>query len=260
MAGLAPVQEESNRILEIQQDERRHFEEFSTIYMNLTGVQPTPQLNEGCHDTYRDALTFAFKDEQETVDFYLDLADRAQNPHIKQVFKRAAADEQNHAVWFLFLSRDPERTSTKRQNDFGAVGALNAQTLTLPQMLTYAMQDEYLAQARYDAILAAFGYIPTFYQIKEAELRHIAALNALFERYQIPMPENIAQTLVSTPEIVKNAFAAGVQGEIDNIAMYDKFLTYELPADLSIVFNQLRNASRNHLAAFEKGLGREFTS
>jgi hypothetical protein len=42
-------------------------------------------------------------------------------------------------------------------------------------MLTHALQDEYLAQASYDNILGNFGYIRTFAQIKDAELRHINA-------------------------------------------------------------------------------------
>ncbi|QHT48099.1 DUF2202 domain-containing protein [Bacillus sp. SB49] len=142
------------------------------------------------------------------------------------------------------------------RQDYGAVGALNAATLTIPQMLTYALQDEYLAQARYADIINKFGSIRTFVQIKEAEMRHIYALWQLFDRYQIPLPEDTSASLVTTPETIKAAYAAGVQGEIDNIAMYEKFLTFQLPPDIRIVFNSLRNASVNHLSAFERGLAR----
>lgn len=140
--------------------------------------------------------------------------------------------------------------------DYGAIGALNALTQTLPQMLTYAIQDEYLAQARYEDILQKFGYVRTFAQIKEAEMRHINALLPLFERYQVPLPEDISQVFVTTPETIKDAYAAGVQGEIDNIAMYDRFLSFDLPPDVRTVFTQLRNVSLNHLDAFERGLTR----
>ncbi|MBK5441663.1 hypothetical protein JFU13_01025 [Peribacillus sp. TH24] len=34
--------------------------------------------------------------------FYLGIADEVTNPSIKEAFRRAAADEQNHAVWFLY--------------------------------------------------------------------------------------------------------------------------------------------------------------
>lgn len=70
-------------------------------------------------------------------------------------------------------------TQQTRQVNYGAKGALNAGRLTLPQMLTFAIQDEYLAQARYNEILRNFGDIRTFVQIKEAELRHINALLSL---------------------------------------------------------------------------------
>lgn len=103
LADLSPDQTEREQILEIQQDERRHFETFSGIYMNLTGMQPSPQLIEECPDTYLEGLEFSFRDEQEAVDFYLDIADKAQDPYIKESFQRAAKDEQNHAVWFLFF-------------------------------------------------------------------------------------------------------------------------------------------------------------
>jgi rubrerythrin len=36
------------------------------------------------------------------LDLYLDLAEKAPDPLMKKQIKRAAADEQNHAVWFLY--------------------------------------------------------------------------------------------------------------------------------------------------------------
>ncbi|WP_174727048.1 ferritin family protein [Mesobacillus harenae] len=259
LSKLAPATVESKQILEIRKDERRHFEEFNRIYVNLTGRKHSPEISEECPDTYNEGLEFAFKDEQETVDFYLDIADKAQDPLIKETFRRAAADEQNHAVWFLyFLTKNHRRSHCERQNaeNYGAKGALNSTTLTLPKMLTYAIQDEYLAQARYDNILDAFGYIRTFSQIKEAEIRHINALLPLFDRYQVPLPADISQSFIITPENLKAAYAAGVEGEIDNISMYERFLTFDLPADVRTIFTQLRNASLNHLSAFERGLAR----
>jgi len=103
LARLAPNEETRNRILEIRSDEIRHYHTFSQIYHALTGRQPTPQINEGCPSAYIAGINFAFEDEQKTVDFYLDIADKATSPYVKERFKRAAADEQSHAVWFLYL-------------------------------------------------------------------------------------------------------------------------------------------------------------
>ncbi|MDZ5472931.1 ferritin family protein [Bacillus sp. 31A1R] len=257
LAKMAPTNVEKQKIFEIQKDEKRHLDEFSKIHTNLTGKNPSYQITEECPDQYKAGIEFAFNDEQEAVDFYLDIADKAADPLIKERFRRAAADEQNHAVWFLyFIHQNQNNHSNRQTQNYGAQGALNASTLTIPQMLTYALQDEYLAQARYDDILRNFGNIRTFAQIKEAELRHINALLPLFQRYQVPLPSNESQSFVTTPESIKAAYAAGVKGEKENISMYERFLTLNIPNDVRIVFSQLRNASLNHLAAFERGLAR----
>ncbi|TJY42269.1 ferritin-like domain-containing protein [Cohnella pontilimi] len=103
LARLAPNEEVRRQILEIRQDEIRHFHIFSQIYTVLTGRQPVPQITESCPAEYRAGLQFAFKDEQDTVDFYLAASDQARDPFIKESFRRIAADEQNHAVWFLYF-------------------------------------------------------------------------------------------------------------------------------------------------------------
>ncbi|WP_251548589.1 ferritin-like domain-containing protein [Neobacillus muris] len=102
LANLAGNQKEREQILEIRQDEIKHYQHFVQIYQNLTGSQPQPKITEDCPSTYLEGLEFALQDEQKTVDFYLDISDYVTDPMIKEVFKRAALDEQNHAVWFLF--------------------------------------------------------------------------------------------------------------------------------------------------------------
>jgi rubrerythrin len=97
----APTKAIREQINEIRQDEIKHYKAFTQIYYTLTGQQPQPKVTEECPEKYKAGLLAAFKDEQETVDFYLDIAEQAQNPYIKHAFTRAAADEQNHAVWFL---------------------------------------------------------------------------------------------------------------------------------------------------------------
>lgn len=143
---------------------------------------------------------------------------------------------------------------TPLPSDYGAKGALQDSAITLDEALTYALQDEYLAQARYDVIIEKFGSIRPFIQIKTAEQRHISALLPLFQKYKITVPENTAKQYTSAPNTLKDAFQAGVDGEIDNIAMYDKLAAADLPSDVKTVFKRLGNASRNHLEAFKRGL------
>ncbi|MGP4040547.1 ferritin-like domain-containing protein [Gracilibacillus sp. D59] len=104
LAKMAPNSKQINQILEIQNDEKKHLKDFTNIYVNLTGQKPTYTITENCPNNYRDGIDFAFNDEQEAVDFYLDMADRT-GANIKETFTRAAADEQNHAVWFLYFMR-----------------------------------------------------------------------------------------------------------------------------------------------------------
>jgi rubrerythrin len=102
LANLAPNEKEKSRILEIRQDESKHYQQFDQIYTRLTGRKPQPKISEECPEVYLNGLEFALQDEQTTVDFYMEVADGTSDPTIKEAFQRAAADEQNHAVWFLY--------------------------------------------------------------------------------------------------------------------------------------------------------------
>ncbi|HET7615554.1 MAG TPA: ferritin-like domain-containing protein [Bacillales bacterium] len=103
LAKRAGNDKERERIQEIRQDEIHHYRTFAQIFMQLTGRQPSPQITEECPKGYCQGLAFAVEDEQKTVDFYNEIADRARDPHIHSSFARAALDEQNHAVWFLYF-------------------------------------------------------------------------------------------------------------------------------------------------------------
>lgn len=104
LAALAPDERQRKQILEIRDDEIKHFQTFTRIYNSLTGRQPQPKMTETClFDSYAAGLEFAIEDEQETVDFYLEVADGAADRTIRKAFRRAVADEQNHAVWFLYF-------------------------------------------------------------------------------------------------------------------------------------------------------------
>ena len=157
--------------------------------------------------------------------------------------------------FFVFTFSHLEVKAEAPPEDFGAKGALQDSSITLKEALTYAIQDEYLAQSRYDAIIKEFGEIRPFTQIKMAEQRHITALLPLFTRYNITVPENNANQYTTTPKTLKEAFEAGVQGEIDNIAMYEKLAALsDLPQDVRTVMTKVGDASKNHLAAFKNGL------
>lgn len=112
LAKLAPNEEARNQILEIRNDEIKHYQVFTHIYFFLTRRQPTPQIIEQCETEYAAGLRASFKDEQKTTDFYLDIAEKSSDPFIKETFRRASADEQNHAVWFLYYLTGDNRIMT----------------------------------------------------------------------------------------------------------------------------------------------------
>ena len=83
-----------------------------------------------------------------------------------------------------------EQDKTLTLSGYGSEGALNDTTLSLADMLTYAVQDEYLARAEYDRILTQYGSIRPFTNIIRAEETHIDTLLPLFAEYGIAAPKD----------------------------------------------------------------------
>jgi hypothetical protein len=142
------------------------------------------------------------------------------------------------------------------QADLGARGAEGRSSLTVEQMLTYAIQDEYLARAEYELIIEEYGSLRPFTNIVAAEQRHIEWVTELLDDYGYVLPEDTARMYVVLPEDLKSSFETGVQAEIDNIAMYESFLQADLPADVRDLFERLQRSSENHLRAFRNNLNR----
>ncbi len=149
---------------------------------------------------------------------------------------------------------DSQVVMAEGEYDFGAKTALETDELTIEQMLSYAIQDEYLARQEYELIIEEYGEQRPFTNIIQAEETHIEWLTELYDEYGYDMPEDNAIDYAVLPDSLETAFDVGVQAEIDNIAMYEKFMESELPDDIRSVFTQLRDASLNHLAAFERGV------
>lgn len=124
---------------------------------------------------------------------------------------------------------------------------------TLQEMLTYAIEDEYKARAEYELIIEKMDGGRPFTNIVKSEETHIALLKPLFEAHNIQLPEDSAGEHVFLPYTIDEALKIGVQAEIDNIAMYEKFLSQDLPEDVESAFERLKNASQNHLKAFKRG-------
>jgi hypothetical protein len=147
-------------------------------------------------------------------------------------------------------------TAFAADTEFGSAAVTEDKTYTLSEMLTYAIEDEYLAHAEYEKIIDSFGAQTPFTNILKAEETHIARLEPLFTEYGVTKPEDNADSYTVVPSSLLEAMKTGVTAEINNIAMYEKFLSQDLPDDVRLVFTALKNASENHLAAFERGVDR----
>ena len=147
---------------------------------------------------------------------------------------------------------------TLAEDSYGSAAVTAGQTYTLEQMLTLAMQDEYMAQAQYAAIMGAYGSDAPFANVIKGEATHIALLNTLFDTYGLTVPADLTAGKVTAPASLDDAYAAGVTIENANIAMYQTFLAQnDLPDDARGVFIALQNASQSHLTAFTRNADRD---
>ena len=137
---------------------------------------------------------------------------------------------------------------------YGAVGALADNNLTMEEMFTYAIQDEHLAHEEYAYVLETFGDQAPFNNIISSEAQHITEMTVLFEKYNLAIPADESADHIQRAADVREALDNCAAGEVDNIAMYNKFLEQDIPDDVRATFTALRNASEGHLQAFNKSL------
>ena len=150
----------------------------------------------------------------------------------------------------------PEEELILSREGYGAIGALSDEDLTLLDMLTYAVEDEYLAHGEYIEIMDRFDVDRPYGNIARSEEMHLSFLSEVYGSYGIPFPEDTSSDHLIIPESLLEAAETGVQAEIDNIAMYEKFMTYDLPENIYTVFEALMKGSESHLLAFQKQVER----
>ncbi|MBN2628434.1 MAG: hypothetical protein JXA95_17340 [Spirochaetales bacterium] len=143
--------------------------------------------------------------------------------------------------------------------DYGARAARNDSSYTLEEMLLYALQDEHLALAEYEAIQEAYGVSRPYSNIAQAEMTHIGYVEGLYDSLGMTVPAFDASAHTIVPASLQEAAEIGVQAEIDNIAMYEQFLSQDLPADVREIFGFLKDSSEKHLTAFERQVERGAT-
>jgi hypothetical protein len=158
-------------------------------------------------------------------------------------------------IVFMLLSLSISLPVLAADETYGADGAsrLADSELNLSMMLTFALQDEYLARGEYAKVMEKFGKRRPFVNIIKAEERHISWLKPLFNKYNVAIPADRGLEFAKVPATFTEALQTGVDAEVANIAMYERFLKQDLPADVKDVFERLLAASQNHLTSFRQG-------
>lgn len=128
----------------------------------------------------------------------------------------------------------------------------------LAKILLDALDDERKAEASYAAVIDKFGSVRPFSNIIEAEHRHAAALERQLRRLGLTVPPNPWSGKVSAPATLEEACESAVEGEIENIALYDRLIPMIDDSAARQVMENLQAASRDrHLPAFRRCLERE---
>ena len=138
--------------------------------------------------------------------------------------------------------------------EIGSAAADGKRNLSLEEMLRYALEDEYMALAEYEALMKKFNLDRPYSNIAESEKTHITYLEELYKAHNIQIPRVETKKHLVIPSSPGDAAALGVEAEIKNIAMYEQFLKQDLPDDVRDVFTRLMRASENHKRAFERQL------
>lgn len=123
----------------------------------------------------------------------------------------------------------------------------------LAETLNEALFDEIKARDTYRKIIDRFGSVRPFINIVEAEQRHIELLLPLYEKYAIPLPVEPDASQIAVPGSLLLACQMGVEGELENVAMYDRLIAMTDLPDVIDVLRRLQAASRDyHLPAFKR--------
>jgi hypothetical protein len=120
-----------------------------------------------------------------------------------------------------------------------------------------ALADERRNEAQYHRVLGELGSVRPFSNAAWAEGRHAAMLEDMLRAHGAEVPPAApAGAPLASYATRKDACTAAVEGEKQNIALYDAAIVPGLPADVARVFEHNRMASRErHLPAFERCAG-----
>lgn len=158
----------------------------------------------------------------------------------------------------VVTSATPPKTSTTTQTNTEISAFPADQPYTLEEMLTYAIKDEYAAQALYSSAMIIDGSGEPFARLLQDENGLIDQLAQLLTDYGLVLPDLTAVREKQAITSLKEVCLAGIEAEKISIEMYHAFLAKDnLPDDVRHVFQLLLGTSQSHLDALMTKAGEE---
>ncbi|MBM7570889.1 ferritin-like domain-containing protein [Aquibacillus albus] len=85
------------------EDELKHLQAFTKLYVHLTNHHPQYEIQQIQFSTYKDGILKALKAELEAAEFYRDVKLSSPDPLVKDTFFYAMVDELEHSTQFGVL-------------------------------------------------------------------------------------------------------------------------------------------------------------
>lgn len=157
------------------------------------------------------------------------------------------------------------KTSCKSASMFNAVAVfaacappLQAASSGDAKALLMALEDEYRAEATYQAVLGRFPGARPFINIIEAERWHADRVKTEMDRIGITYSStNPFLGKLKAPKSVLEACQQAIAAEEENIALYDRLLPSVTDSNIRKTLTELQSASRDrHLPAFKRCVAR----
>lgn len=124
--------------------------------------------------------------------------------------------------------------------------------------LLEALDAHYRALAMYTAVIEELGPVSPFVLVLRGEERAIDALVYLFDRFDVPVPENTWLGAFYSFESVEHACGLAAAEERATAEMYEALMRETRRNALLLVYDRLQSASERYRAPmFERCAGRE---
>jgi mannose-6-phosphate isomerase-like protein (cupin superfamily) len=117
LAHAAPNQYHQHELLQLMEDEQRHWWQLTNLYTSLTGSQPVYQVESVPFHSYRDGLQRGYEAELADYEQFRIGCLNAQHQPVYEVFANACKDEWEHARRLSMLGGDED--SRMASMDYG---------------------------------------------------------------------------------------------------------------------------------------------